>query len=61
MICYSLETRLADQEITQQQKWLWPKDSVNSTVNQRLTEKTQEVDFKLEGSGGSTLVDTLSK
>ena len=38
MICYSLETRLADQEITQQQKWLWSKDSVNSTINQRLAE-----------------------
>ena len=27
----------------------------------KLIEQTQEVDFKLEGSGGSTLVDTLSK
>ena len=61
MIGYSLETRLADQEVTQQQMWLWSKDSVNSTINQRLVEQTQEVDFNLEGSGGSTLVDTLSK
>ena len=38
MICYSLETRLADQEITQQQKWLWSKDSVNSTIEERLAE-----------------------
>ena len=61
MISYSLETRLVDQVVTQQQKWLWSKDSVNSTINQRLAEQTQEVDFKLEGSGGCTLVDTLSK
>ena len=61
MIGYSLETRLADQEVTQQQMWLWSKDSVNSTINQRLVEQTQEEDFNLEGSGGSTLVDTLSK
>ena len=61
MIGYPLETLLADQVVTQQQKWLWSKDSVNSTINQRLVEQTQEVDFKLEGSGGSTLVDTLSK
>ena len=61
MIGYSMETRLADQEVTQQQMWLWSKDSVNSTINKRLAEQTQEVDFKLEGSGDSTLVDTLSK
>ena len=30
-------------------------------VNQRLAEQTQEMDFKLEGSGGSTLDDTLRK
>ena len=35
--------------------------TVNSTISQRLAEQTQEMDFKLEGSGGSTLVDTLSK
>ena len=51
-----LKTRLADQTITQQLKWLWSKDSMNSTINQRLVEQTQEVNFKLEGSGGSTLV-----
>ena len=28
---------------------------------QRLISQTQEMDFKLEGSGGSTLVDTLRK
>ena len=61
MIGYSLETQLVDQLVTQQQMWLWSKDSVNSTIKQRLIEQTQEVDFKLEGSGGSTLVDTLSK
>ena len=61
MTSYSLETRLVDQVVTQQQKWLWSNDSVNSTINQRLAEQTQEVDFMLEGSGGSTLVDTLSK
>ena len=41
---------------TQQLKWLWSKDSMNSTINQGLVEQTQEVNFKLEGSGGSTLV-----
>ena len=61
MIGYSLGTRLVDQVVTQQQKWLWSKDSANSTINQRLAEQTQEVDLKWEGSGGSTLVDTLSK
>ena len=38
-----LEIRLADQEITQQQMRLWSKDSVNSTINQRLAEKSKEV------------------
>ena len=38
MIGYSLETRLEDQEVTQQQMWLWSKDSVNSTINKRLAE-----------------------
>ena len=61
MAGYSLETRLVDQLILQQQRWIWTKDSVSSTIKQRLIEQTQEVDFKLEGSGGSTLVDTLSK
>ena len=46
---------------TQQLKWLWSKDSINSTINQRLVEQTQEMNFKLEGSGGSTLDDTLRK
>ena len=46
---------------TQQLKWLWSKDSLNSTINQRLVEQTQEINFKLEGSGGSTLGDTLRK
>ena len=54
----SLKTRLADQTKTQQLKWLWSKDSMNSTINQGLVEQTQEVNFKLEGSGGSTLVTT---
>ena len=49
----SLKTRLADQTKTQQLKWLWSKDSMNSTINQ--------MNFKLEGSGGSTLDDTLRK
>ena len=60
IIGYSLETRLVDQLVTQQQRWIWSKDSVNSTIKQRLIEKTQEENFKLEGSGASTLVDTLS-
>ena len=34
---------------------------MNSTINQRLVEQTQEMNFKLEGSGGSTLDDTLRK
>ena len=46
---------------TQQLMWLWSKDSMSSTINQRLVEQTQEMNFKLEGSGGSTLVDTLRK
>ena len=50
---------MVDQLKTQQQKWIWSKDSVNSTINQRLAEQRQEMDFKLEGSGGSTLDDTL--
>ena len=57
----SLKTRLADQTKTQQLKWLWSKDSMNSTLNQRLVEQTQEMNCKLEGSGGSTLDDTLRK
>ena len=57
----SLETRLADQTKTQQLKFLWSKDSMNSTINQRLVEQIQEINFKLEGSGGSTLGDTLRK
>ena len=57
----SMKTRLADQTKTQQLKWLWSKDSMNSTINQRLVEQTQEINFKLEGSGGSTLGDTLRK
>ena len=57
----SLETRLVDQTKTQQLKWIWSKDSMNSTINQRLVEQTQEPNFKLEGSGGSTLGDTLRK
>ena len=46
---------------TQQLKWLWSKDSMNSTINQRLVEQTQVINFKLEGSGGSTLDDSLRK
>ena len=61
LFCCSLKTRLADQTKTQQLKWLWSKDSMNSTINHRLVEKTQEMNFKLEGSGGSTLDDTLRK
>ena len=57
----SLKTRLADQTKTQQLKWLWSKDSMNATINQRLVEQTQEMNFKLEGSGGSILDDTLRK
>ena len=57
----SLKTRLADQTKTQKLKWLWSKDSMNSKINQRLVEQTQEINFKLEGSGGSTLGDTLRK
>ena len=57
----SLKTRLADQTKTQQLKWLWSKDSMNSTINQRLVEQTQETNLKLEGSGDSTLDDTLRK
>ena len=36
----SLKTRLADQTKTQQLKWLWSKDSMNSKINQRLVEQT---------------------
>ena len=36
-------------------------DTKDSTINQRLVEQTQEVNFWLEGSGGSTLDDTLRK
>ena len=61
IISCSLKTRLVDQVNTQQQKWIWSKDSMNSTINPRLVEQTQEMDFKLEGSGGSTLDDTLRK
>ena len=57
----SLKTRLADQTTTQQLKWLWSNDTKDSTINQRLVEQTQEVNFWLEGSGGSTLDDTLRK
>ena len=57
----SLKTRLADQTKTQQLKWLWSKDSMDSTINEILVEQTQEINFKLEGSGGSTLGDTLRK
>ena len=57
----SLKTRLADQSKTQQLKWPWSKDSMNSTINQRLVEQTQEINFKLEGSGDSTLGNTLRK
>ena len=57
----SLKTRLADQTKTQQLKWLWSKDSMNTTINQRLVEQTQEMNFKLEGTGGSTLDVTLRK
>ena len=61
MVGYSLETRLAEQVVTQQQKWIWSKDSMNSTINQRLVEQTQEMTLSCEGSGGSTLDDTLRK
>ena len=61
MIGYSLETRLVDQLVTQQQRRLWSKDSLNSTINQRLVEQKQEINCKLEGSGGCTLGDTLRK
>ena len=37
------------------------KDSMNSTINLRLVEQTQEMKCMLEGSGGSTLDDTLRK
>ena len=57
----SLKTRLADQTKNQQLKWLLSKDSMNSTINQRLVEQTQEMNFKLEVSQGSTLDDTLRK
>ena len=57
----SLKTWLADQTKTQQLNWLWSKDSMNSTINQGLVEQTQEINFKLEGNGGSTLGDALRK
>ena len=57
----SLKSRLADQTKTQQLKWLWSNDTKDSTINQRLVEQTQEENFWLEGSGGSTLDDTLRK
>ena len=55
-VCCSLKTRLADQTKTQQLKWFLSKDSMNSTINLRVVEQTQETNFELEGSGGSTLV-----
>ena len=42
MISHSLEIRLVDQVVTQQQQWIWSKDTVNSTINQRLAGQTQE-------------------
>ena len=57
----SLKTRLADQTKTQQLKWLWSKDTKDSTINQRLVEQAQEMNCRLEGSGGSTFGDTLRK
>ena len=41
-------SRFADQTKTQQLKWLWSKDSMNSTINQRFVEQTHEINFKLE-------------
>ena len=55
------ENSVGSSNKTQQLKRLWSKDSMNSTINQRLVEQTQEIDFKLEGIGGSTLGDTLRK
>ena len=57
----SLKPRLADQTKTQQLKLLWSKDSMNSSINQKFVEQTHEMNFRLEGSGGSTLGDTLRK
>ena len=57
----SLKTQLADQTKTPQLKFLWSKDSMNSTINQRLVEQIQEINFKLEDSVVSTLGDTLRK
>ena len=45
----------------QQQGRTWSKDTKDLTINQRLVEQIQEINFKLEGSGGSTLGDTLRK
>ena len=57
----SLKTRLADQTKTQQLKWLWSNDTKDSTINQRLVEQNTRGNFRLEGSGSSTLDDTLRK
>ena len=57
----SLKTRLEDQTKNSTTEVVMVKDSMNSTINQRLVEQTQEMNFKLEGSGGSTLDDTLRK
>ena len=59
--CYSLETRLVDLYQFNNKDVLDQKHSKDSTINQRLVEQIQQVNFKLEVSGGSTLVDTLRK
>ena len=61
MTGYSLETRLVDQLIISTTKVDMVRRFSNLNNQQRLFEQAQEVDFKMEGSGGSTLVDTLSK
>ena len=55
MIGYSLETRLADQEVTQQHMWLWSKklsklnkQPDNSTTNVVMVKKLSKLNNQQE-------------
>ena len=63
MVVWLLPEKLGWQikQKTQQLKWLWSNDTKDSTINQRLVEQNTRGNFRLEGSGSSTLDDTLRK